>query len=358
MWENGGIMVLPPIPPAAQMHPPQPAHGPNRASPEAVRTGARASRQRDPSLDSPADQKQPRRTLKVMLAQPRGFCAGVVRAIEIVERALEKYGPPVYVRHEIVHNKNVVESLKNKGAIFVEELSEVPPKAVTVFSAHGVARSVEEEASARDLPVLNATCPLVTKVHNQGKRYVWQGRTLILIGHAGHPEVEGTMGQIPAPVHLVQTEADVDNLGIPVDAPVAYVTQTTLSVDDTRGIIAALEKRFTNIIGPDIKDICYATQNRQTAVRELSTLVDVILVVGATNSSNSNRLREIGTEAGVPSYLIADGSELKPEWVRDAEVVGITAGASAPEVLVDDVIDTLRRFGPVEVTTLDGREEH
>jgi 4-hydroxy-3-methylbut-2-enyl diphosphate reductase len=295
--------------------------------------------------------------MKVILAQPRGFCAGVVRAIEIVERALQKYGPPVYVRHEIVHNKHVVESLKAKGARFVEDLSEVPADAVTIFSAHGVAKSVEEEAAARKLPVLNATCPLVTKVHNQGKRYVGQGRKLILIGHAGHPEVEGTMGQIPAPVHLVQTEADVEKLDIPVDAPVAYVTQTTLSVDDTRGIIAALEKRFTNIIGPDIKDICYATQNRQTAVREMSKLVDVILVVGAMNSSNSNRLREIGTEVGVPSYLIADGSELKPEWVKDARTVGITAGASAPEVLVEDVIARLRQLGPVEVETLPGRQE-
>jgi 4-hydroxy-3-methylbut-2-en-1-yl diphosphate reductase len=295
--------------------------------------------------------------MRVILAQPRGFCAGVVRAIEIVERALEKYGPPVYVRHEIVHNRHVVESLKAKGAHFVEELSEVPAGAVTVFSAHGVAKAVVNDASQRGLPVLDATCPLVTKVHNQGKRYVAQGRTLVLIGHAGHPEVEGTMGQIPAPVHLVQTEAEVDNLPIPVDAPVAYVTQTTLSVDDTRGIIAALQQRFTNIIGPDIKDICYATQNRQTAVRELSRLVDVILVVGAMNSSNSNRLREIGTEAGVPSYLIADGSELNPEWVRDARVVGITAGASAPEVLVEDVIERLQQLGPVEVETLPGRQE-
>jgi 4-hydroxy-3-methylbut-2-enyl diphosphate reductase len=296
--------------------------------------------------------------MEVYLAQPRGFCAGVVRAIEIVERALEKYGPPVYVRHEIVHNKYVVESLKNKGAIFVEDLSEVPPKAVTVFSAHGVARSVEEEAAARGLPVLNATCPLVTKVHNQGKRYMSKGRALILIGHAGHPEVEGTVGQIPAPVLLIQSLEDVKTLDLAEDTPVAYVTQTTLSVDDTREIIAALQRRFKDIVGPETRDICYATQNRQSALRELSKMVDVILVVGAKNSSNSNRLREIGAEAGVPSYLIADGSELKPEWVRGAEVVGITAGASAPEVLVDDVIDTLRRFGPVEVTTLDGREEH
>jgi 4-hydroxy-3-methylbut-2-enyl diphosphate reductase len=295
--------------------------------------------------------------MKVILAQPRGFCAGVVRAIEIVERALQKYGPPVYVRHEIVHNKHVVESLKAKGARFVEELSEVPPNSVTIFSAHGVAKSVEDEASSRDLPVLNATCPLVTKVHNQGKRYVGQGRKLILIGHAGHPEVEGTMGQISAPVILVQNEADVARLDLAEDTPVAYVTQTTLSVDDTQGIIAALQRRFKDIVGPETRDICYATQNRQSAVRELSKLVDVILVVGATNSSNSNRLREIGSEEGVPSYLIADGSELDARWLAGATTVGITAGASAPEVLVEDVIDRLRRLGPVDVSVMSGREE-
>ena len=295
--------------------------------------------------------------MKVILAQPRGFCAGVVRAIEIVERALEKYGPPVYVRHEIVHNKHVVESLKAKGAVFVEDVSEVPDNAVTIFSAHGVAKSVEDEALERNLPVLNATCPLVTKVHNQGKRYVGQGRKLILIGHAGHPEVVGTMGQIPSPVILVQNEAEVDTLDLPLDTPVAYVTQTTLSVDDTSGIIQALQRKFTNIVGPETRDICYATQNRQSAVRDLSKLVDVILVVGATNSSNSNRLREIGEEVGLPSYLIADGSELDPKWLEGAKVIGLTAGASAPEVLVEDVIDRLRRLGPVEVSIMDGRQE-
>jgi 4-hydroxy-3-methylbut-2-enyl diphosphate reductase len=207
------------------------------------------------------------------------------------------------------------------------------------------------------LPVLNATCPLVTKVHNQGKRYVAQGRRLILIGHAGHPEVEGTMGQIAEPVTLVQTETDVEKLDIPSDTPVAYVTQTTLSVDDTRGIIVALQRRFTDIVGPDTRDICYATQNRQAAVRELSTQVDVLLVVGATNSSNSNRLREIGAESGVPSYLVADGSEVKPEWFANAQAVGITAGASAPEEMVRHVIDALRALGHVEVSTMDGREE-
>jgi len=295
--------------------------------------------------------------MRIVLAQPRGFCAGVVRAIEIVERALQKYGAPVYVRHEIVHNKHVVDSLKAKGARFVETVSEIPENAVTIFSAHGVARSVEEEAAGRGLPVLNATCPLVTKVHNQGKRYVAQGRTLILIGHAGHPEVEGTVGQISGPVVLVQTEEDVEKLNIPADAPVAYITQTTLSVDDTRGIIAKLEQRFSDIVGPEMRDICYATQNRQAAVRELSRQVDVILVVGAKNSSNSNRLREIGLETGIPSYLIADSSELRSEWVQDVRTVGLTAGASAPEVLVEGVIDALARLGPVEVSVLDGRKE-
>ncbi len=299
-----------------------------------------------------------RRTMQIVLAQPRGFCAGVVRAIEIVERALEKYGPPVYVRHEIVHNKYVVESLKAKGAVFVEDLHEVPANAVTVFSAHGVARRVEEEAAARGLPVLNATCPLVTKVHNQGKRYVSKGRSLILIGHEGHPEVVGTMGQIDGPVTLVQNVDEVAALDLPDDTPLAYITQTTLSVDDTKDIIAALEARFPDIQGPDTRDICYATQNRQSAVRDLSKVVDVILVVGATNSSNSNRLREIGTEVGVASYLVADGSEVNPEWLKDARTVGITAGASAPEVLVDDVIEALRRIGPVSVSLLPGREEN
>jgi 4-hydroxy-3-methylbut-2-enyl diphosphate reductase len=310
-----------------------------------------------PQSDALANGAEARR-LKVILSQPRGFCAGVVRAIEIVERALRKYGPPVYVRHEIVHNRHVVERLKAKGAHFVENLDDIPQGAVTIFSAHGVPRAVVDEAVARDLPVLDATCPLVTKVHNEARRYVARGRTLILIGHAGHPEVEGTMGQVSDPVYLVQTEKDVELLDLPNDAPVAYVTQTTLSIDDTRGIIAALQKRFSDIVGPDTRDICYATQNRQTAVRELSTLVDVILVVGAKNSSNSNRLREIGEEAGIPAYLIADGSELDASWLQGAATVGITAGASAPEVLVEDVIEALRRIGSVEVSTLPGREEN
>jgi 4-hydroxy-3-methylbut-2-enyl diphosphate reductase len=297
--------------------------------------------------------------MRVILAQPRGFCAGVVRAIDIVERALEKYGEPVYVRHEIVHNRHVVETLKSKGARFVEELNEVPDGAVTVFSAHGVPQAVVKDAQARGLPVLDATCPLVSKVHSQGKRYVAHGRRLILIGHAGHPEVEGTMGQVGAPVHLVQSEKDVERIPIPVDTPVAYVTQTTLSIDDTKGIIAALKRRFSDIVGPETSDICYATQNRQTAVRELCRVADVILVVGAKNSSNSNRLREIGIEEGVPSYLIADADELDPAWVRGRKTVGLTAGASAPEALVLNVIEALRRINDdVEVSQLDGKKEH
>jgi 4-hydroxy-3-methylbut-2-en-1-yl diphosphate reductase len=296
--------------------------------------------------------------MKVILAKPRGFCAGVVRAIEIVERALDKYGPPVYVRHEIVHNKWVVDALKARGARFVEELSEVPPNAITIFSAHGVAKKVEAEAAERGLRVLNATCPLVSKVHAQGRHYLRQGRTVILIGHAGHPEVEGTVGQIPGPVLLVQTEEDVEALTLPEDTPIAYVTQTTLSVDDTRGIIAALFRRFKDVVGPGTQDICYATQNRQTALLELTKLVDVIFVVGAKNSSNSNRLCEIGVEAGIPTHLIASGSEIRPEWLHEVEVVGITAGASAPEVMVRDVINALRRITPVEVFTLPGQDEH
>ncbi len=295
--------------------------------------------------------------MRVVLAQPRGFCAGVVRAIDIVERALTLYGQPVYVRHEIVHNRHVVDNLKAKGALFVEELDEVPDGAVTVFSAHGVSRTIEAEARSRGLPVLDATCPLVAKVHNQANRYASRGRGLILIGHAGHPEVEGTMGQVDAPVALVSTTADVAALDFPADAPLAYVTQTTLSVDDTRAVIAALKARFTDITGPETTDICYATQNRQTAVRELCKVVDVLLVVGAKNSSNSNRLCEIGTEEGLPSYLIADGGELDPAWVQGVQTVGLTAGASAPEELILSVIDALRLTNSVEVTQMNGIRE-
>ncbi|HEY7665775.1 MAG TPA: 4-hydroxy-3-methylbut-2-enyl diphosphate reductase [Xanthobacteraceae bacterium] len=295
--------------------------------------------------------------MKVILAQPRGYCAGVVRAIEIVERALKKYGPPVYVRHEIVHNRHVVEGLKVKGARFVEDLSQVPAGAVTIFSAHGVSQAIENDAKRRRLSVLDATCPLVAKVHSQGRRYIAQGRSVILIGHAGHPEIEGTIGQLTQPVHLIRDRGDVERLDLPTDAPVAYITQTTLSVDDTRATIDALKQRFSDIVGPETRDICYATQNRQAAVRALSKMVDLILVVGASNSSNSNRLREIGDDAGIPSYLVADGSEVDPEWFAGKTTVGLTAGASAPEVLVDDVITALGRFGPVEVTTLQGIDE-
>jgi 4-hydroxy-3-methylbut-2-enyl diphosphate reductase len=305
-----------------------------------------------------ADSGMPQRPLTILLASPRGFCAGVDRAIQIVQRALERFGAPVYVRHEIVHNRHVVEELERQGAVFVEELDEIPGQYPVVFSAHGVPKSVPADAEARKLLYLDATCPLVSKVHREAEVHFNVGRHIILIGHAGHPEVEGTMGQIPGKVILVQNEAEVATLDLPIDAPVAYITQTTLSVDDTRNIIAALAARFTNLVGPNTRDICYATQNRQSAVREMSSRVDVILVIGATNSSNSNRLREIGTESGVPSYLIADGSELDPAWVRDADVVGITAGASAPEAMVEDVIAALRRLGPVEVSTMEGIVEH
>ena len=295
--------------------------------------------------------------MRVILAQPRGFCAGVVRAIEIVEQALDRFGAPVYVRHEIVHNRHVVESLKAKGARFVEDLSEVPPGAVTIFSAHGVSSAVEMDAKARGLSVLDAVCPLVAKVHHEGQRYIDQGRIVILIGHAGHPEIEGTMGQLKGEVHLIQSKDDVGRLDISADAPIAYITQTTLSVDDTRATIAAVKNRFKDVVGPETRDICYATQNRQTAVRELAGVVELILVVGSSNSSNSNRLREIGAEGGIPSYLVADGSDLKPEWFDGKTTIGLTAGASAPEVLVDDVIEALGRYGPVEVSILSGIEE-
>ncbi|MBK8907729.1 MAG: 4-hydroxy-3-methylbut-2-enyl diphosphate reductase [Rhodospirillales bacterium] len=294
------------------------------------------------------------RTLRVILTNPRGFCAGVERAIEIVERALQLYGPPVYVRHEIVHNRHVVDSLRAKGAVFVEELEEVPDGAVTVFSAHGVSEAVETEARQRALPVIDATCPLVSKVHKEGRNQSQRGREVILIGHAGHPEVEGTRGRIPRGVHIVSTREDVGALTIPVEAPVAYVTQTTLSVDDTRDIIKALKERFPHIAGPDVRDICYATQNRQQAVREVAARVDLLLVVGAKNSSNSNRLREIGVQMGIPSYLIDDASMIEPDWLEGIETIGITAGASAPERLVQDLIVALGAYGDVQVEELDG----
>lgn len=298
------------------------------------------------------------KNLKILLASPRGFCAGVERAIEIVERALEIHGPPVYVRHEIVHNKHVVESLRAKGAVFVEEVSDVPDGAVTIFSAHGVAEKVEYEANDRGLPVIDATCPLVSKVHKEGQNHAQKGREVILIGHAGHPEVEGTQGRIPGGVHLVQTPDDVATLEVKDPSALAYVTQTTLSVDETRDTINALKKRFPAIVGPDVKDICYATQNRQQAVRDLCTRVDLLLVVGAKNSSNSNRLREIGGEIGVPAYLIDDASMLDPKWLDGVATVGITAGASAPEELVQELIRRLGDFGETTVEELKGVQEN
>jgi len=296
--------------------------------------------------------------LKVLLASPRGFCAGVERAIEIVERALDRFGPPVYVRHEIVHNKHVVDSLRAKGAIFVEEVDDIPEGAHAIFSAHGVAASVVEAARERALEVVDATCPLVSKVHKEGQNHVRKGREVILIGHAGHPEVEGTRGQIPGGVMIVNTVDDVQALNVADPDGLAYVTQTTLSVDDTRDVIEALKVKFPSIVGPDVKDICYATQNRQDAVRALSPQVDLILVVGAQNSSNSNRLRDLGASMGRPSYLIADASDLDSTWLEGVSTIGITAGASAPEELVQGVIKRLADFGEVMVEPLTGVEEN
>ncbi len=299
-----------------------------------------------------------KRPLRVVLAQPRGFCAGVVRAVDIVERALEIYGAPVYVRHEIVHNKHVVNGLRAKGARFVEKVSDIPKDAVTVFSAHGVSRKVEDAADARGLQVIDATCPLVSKVHVEAQRYARQGYEVVLIGHSGHPEVEGTMGQVPGTVHLVSNISDVEALEPADPAKLAYVTQTTLSVDDTREIIAALRSRFPEVRGPDVKDICYATQNRQTAVRLLAAESDVILVIGADYSSNSNRLREIGDEVGTDSHLIPDAGSLDPAWLEGAKTVGITAGASAPEGLVQGLVDRLCDMFDVTLADLDGIEEN
>ena len=296
--------------------------------------------------------------LKVMLAQPRGFCAGVERAIEIVERALAKYGAPVYVRHEIVHNKRVVETLRKKGAVFVEELDEIPDGGVTIFSAHGVAEKIENAAHVRALPVLDATCPLVAKVHKEGQRYAEQNYEVILIGHEGHPEVEGTMGRIHGDVYLVSDVNDVERLTVKNEKKLAYISQTTLSVDDTREVIDALKKRFPEIIGPDVKDICYATQNRQSAVRHVAEKIDLLLVVGAHNSSNSNRLKEIGLQSGVVSHLVEDCSRFKEEWLQGVETVGITSGASTPDELVQELIDTLRRYRTIEMVHVEGEEEN
>ena len=296
--------------------------------------------------------------IRVVLAQPRGFCAGVERAIEIVERALEKYGPPIYVRHEIVHNRHVVERLRAKGARFVDEIDEIPPGAVTIFSAHGVASAIETRAGERGLPVIDATCPLVSKVHIEGQRYANQGREIILIGHAGHPEIEGTMGRITGKVHLISRPEEVAKLQVGTPDKLAFITQTTLSVDDTRAVIEALKARFPSILGPDTKDICYATQNRQRATLELAKIVDIVLVVGAPNSSNSNRLREIAAEFGVPSYLIEDAKALDPSWLDGVSAVGITAGASAPDELVEELVERLRELDQIEIQRLSGVTEN
>ena len=296
--------------------------------------------------------------IRVVLAQPRGFCAGVERAIEIVERALEKYGPPIYVRHEIVHHRHVVERLRAKGARFVDEIDEIPPGAVTIFSAHGVASAIETRAEERGLPVIDATCPLVSKVHIEGQRYANQGREIVLIGHAGHPEIEGTMGRITGKVHLISRPEEVAALRVSDPDKLAFITQTTLSVDDTRAVIEALKARFPTIVGPDTKDICYATQNRQRATLELAKTVDVVLVVGAPNSSNSNRLREIAAEFGVPSYLIEDAGALDLKWLEGVSAVGITAGASAPEVLVEQLVERLRELDEIEIERLSGVTEN
>jgi 4-hydroxy-3-methylbut-2-enyl diphosphate reductase len=293
----------------------------------------------------------------VILANPRGFCAGVDRAIEIVERALQLRGAPIYVRHEVVHNKYVVDDLRRKGAVFVEELSEVPPGNTVIFSAHGVSQAVRREAEQRRLNVFDATCPLVTKVHVEVVRMREQGREIVMIGHRGHPEVEGTMGQSAGGIHLVETAADVERLQVADPRNLAYVTQTTLSVDDAAGIVRALKARFPHIVGPKKDDICYATQNRQDAVKALARESDVVLVVGSPNSSNSNRLREVAQNMGVPAYMVDTASELNPEWLAGKARVGVTAGASAPEVLVRELIERLRSLGAAEVRNLDGIAE-
>jgi 4-hydroxy-3-methylbut-2-enyl diphosphate reductase len=296
--------------------------------------------------------------MRVVLAEVRGFCAGVQRAIDIVEIALQKFGSPIYVRHEIVHNRHVVDRLRAKGVVFVEELSEVPDGALAIFSAHGVSPTVKNEAKDRGLDVIDATCPLVLRVHNDGGYYASQGREVILIGHAGHPEVEGTLGWLKGKGRLISTVEDVATLQVEDPDKLAYVTQTTLSVDDTKEIILALTNRFPTIIGPDTKEICYATQNRQTAVSELAEMVELVLVIGAKNSSNSNRLREIPEAKGIPTYLLEEAAELKPEWLKGVKSVGITAGASAPEDLVQDLIEVLRKdYGMTELATLPGVTE-
>jgi 4-hydroxy-3-methylbut-2-en-1-yl diphosphate reductase len=297
---------------------------------------------------------------EIKLASPRGFCAGVDRAIEIVNRALALYGPPVYVRHEVVHNRTVVESLRAKGAIFVEEVAEVPAESLVIFSAHGVSQQVRAEAAKKNLRIFDATCPLVTKVHNEVSSFSRDQREAVLIGHAGHPEVEGTMGQYadPTRIYLIESVEDVETLQIQDVSQVSYVTQTTLSVDDTAKVIDRLRSRFPLIEGPRKDDICYATQNRQDAVKDLAVACDLILVVGSANSSNSNRLRELAERLGVRAFLIDNATLIDPNWLKDAEVIGVTSGASAPESLVEEVIARLQMDSPVPVTTILTREEN
>ncbi len=299
--------------------------------------------------------------MKVILANPRGFCAGVDRAIDIVERALELFGAPIYVRHEVVHNRFVVEDLRSRGAVFVEELDEVPPGATVIFSAHGVSQAVRREADERGLKVFDATCPLVTKVHLEVSRFSREGRECVLIGHAGHPEVEGTMGQYDrstgGDIYLVEKPEDVESLRVRDPDRLSYVTQTTLSMDDTARVIEALRARFPAIQGPRKDDICYATQNRQDAVRDLAGKVDLCLVVGSPNSSNSNRLRELAEQQGVPAYLIDDAADIRREWLENCGTIGVAAGASAPAMLVEAVVDYLKRMGAGEVIESSGRRE-
>ena len=295
---------------------------------------------------------------EILLAQPRGFCAGVDRAIEIVERALAEFGAPIYVRHEIVHNAYVVEDLRRKGAVFIDELDAVPPGNTVIFSAHGVSKSVQAEAAERGLRVFDATCPLVTKVHMEVAKMRRDGREIVMIGHQGHPEVEGTMGQSEAGMYLVETVEDVVNLQVTDPGMLAYVSQTTLSVDDTADIIAALKRRFPGIVEPKKGDICYATTNRQEAVKFMAPQVDLVIVVGSPNSSNSNRLREVAEKKGAAAYMVDDASQIDPAWIVGRSRIGVTAGASAPEVLVQAVIDRLKSLGANSVRSLTGVEEN
>ena len=295
---------------------------------------------------------------EILLAQPRGFCAGVDRAIEIVERALKQFGAPIYVRHEIVHNAYVVSDLRNKGAVFIEELADVPAGNTVIFSAHGVSLEVRKEAAERGLTIFDATCPLVTKVHVEVTKMRREGREIIMIGHEGHPEVEGTMGQADEGMYLVETVEDVEKLAVKSPEMLAYVSQTTLSVDDTADIIAALKRKFPSIVEPKKTDICYATTNRQEAVKFMAPQVDAVIVVGSPNSSNSNRLREVAEKKGTAAYMVDNAKQIDPNWLKDCQRIGVTAGASAPEVLVQEVIDALKTLGAKSVRVLDGVEEH